>query len=220
MHLPITGIVNTGGFQPTDISGLIFWLDGANPGVTSNQWDDKSGNSNHWTSPTSGEFPAHQSGDDSMLFDRTDDFLNGPNISALTEGEIFVRLKVTNTAVTNGIWDMGSTTNDDWHPYSNGRLYSGWGAATREMTGITPSTSLSVYHTLNIYATSSAWKYLINETQQGPDTGTTVTFIAAPTIGKSKLGAFWGGNMKAVVMFDRLLTAQERSDMNDYMDAL
>jgi len=211
---------NGGGDGPPVTSGTLFWLDAANPGVTANQWDDLSGNSNHWTSPTSGEFPTYQSGDDSMLFDRTDDFLNGPNLSALTEAEIFVRLKVTSAVVTNGIWDMGSTANDDWHPYSNGNLYSGWGASTRLMTGISPSTSLTVYHTLNVFTASNDWKYSINGTQQWADASMTVAFIAAPTIGKSKLAAFWGGNIKSIVMFDRKLTTQERSDMNDYMDSL
>ena len=64
----VTGITDTisvaagKAFVPTDIPSLITWLDASDRGVTTNQWDDKSGLGNHYTSSIAAEFPVFANG--------------------------------------------------------------------------------------------------------------------------------------------------------------
>jgi len=87
-----------GGFQPTDISGLILWLD--DPNVPSNiiedggnnvsQWTDISGNSNHFVQSTGADQPLRSGSD--ITFDGVSEFLqsdaNIANFSSDTQGTL------------------------------------------------------------------------------------------------------------------------------------
>jgi hypothetical protein len=68
--------IHGGGFSPSDVSGLILWLDAtdlttlwqestrstqvASDGDPVGAWDDKSGNGNHWTQATAGDRPVYK----------------------------------------------------------------------------------------------------------------------------------------------------------------
>ena len=80
-------------FLPTNISGLVLWLDAADRGTTTDQWDDKSGQDNHWTS-TTGQFPTF--GSEGATFAGSHR-LRSTALATLnpSSAEIFMRLRST-----------------------------------------------------------------------------------------------------------------------------
>lgn len=86
--MPILGIVSSSrlGFTPTSIAGCRLWLDAADTssiavsGTAVTQWNDKSGQANHFTQVSSASRPVSgtttQSGKNVIVFDGSNDCLN------------------------------------------------------------------------------------------------------------------------------------------------
>lgn len=212
------GVGQPTGFTPNQISGLQTWLDGSDPGVTANEWQDKAiGGRGNYTKHPSYTMPTHDAGDDSIRFAGSH-LMNGPSYSNMTEGEIFVRLKTD--AGDHGLWYFSNKSdNGDWYPYTGSSAYLGWGQNARPSFGIgVPFTS---YHTLNIWSATNDWAANVNGVNRATDASTIVGFVSAPYIGKMEAANYWlSGNIKALCIFDRKLTTEERTQMNSYMDGL
>lgn len=211
-----SGIV---GFQPTDISGLAVWLDADDRGSTTNQWDDKSGNSRHFNSPTADNFPTFSGG--IATFDGVNDYLNGPSLASLTAGEVFCQIKkAVDPPVTGsktGMWKFGTDTFQDHYQYTDGNAYLGFGSNTRKNTG-NPSQNTAVWHTLGIISISGEFTVYTNSTTHFTTASNTVAFSSAPTIGEA--GLFLDAQIKSFVLYNRKLTPSERTDVRDYMAGL
>jgi hypothetical protein len=122
-------------FAPSAISGLQLWLDASDAGTlfdaTSGgslvaadgavaRWQDKSGNSRHFTQSTSGSRPlrkvSQQNGKDTLLFDGTNDFLSGGNYLDVNTGGItaFVVHKRNATGATHELLTKSDNSGLGW----------------------------------------------------------------------------------------------------------
>jgi hypothetical protein len=215
------------GFFPTSISGCRLWLDAAERGVTSNRWDDKSGNANHFTAPSAGEFPSFSAG--VATFDGSNDYLTGPDFSSFTAGEVFVRIKKDADPAagdsTAGLWRFGSgtgATNGDHYVYSDSNAYMSFGTTARKSTG-NPSQSTTVWHTLNVWSAASDFAVRTNTTTHYTTATNTVGFISQAWLGKSyhtSISLFLLGQIKQLVVYNRKLDSTERGFMDAYMAAI
>ena len=210
---------------PTDIASLIIWLDASDRGSTTDQWDDKSGLGNHFTA-TSGQFPTFSGGE--AIFDGVTSRVYGPNLSALTAGEVFLRVAVdvdpSASVETSGLWGFGSNLiggQSDHYPYTSGIIYSGWGRDSRVTVG-DPTPALTSYRTVNIWTASGDWNYNLDGTSLYSTATNTVGFRTSTVLGysTSDAGQYLDGNIKAMCVFNAKLSAGDRSDMEAYMAAL
>jgi len=117
----VSGVVSSagGGFLPTDISGLILWLD-ASEGITKSsdlvsQWDDQSGNSNDvaestnkptWTDSELNGLPAVVFGSDTSLAKAT---WSGGAVSQ--PYYVFAVMKFGQNTSSQYQWDGGGSSN-------------------------------------------------------------------------------------------------------------
>lgn len=209
------------GFQPTDITGCVLWLDAADRGITTNQWDDKSGQGNHFTAANASYFPSFAGGEAS--FDGVDDRLTGPNfLSALTDGEMFIvqkrYLDQSTTGNNTGWFDLGSSTELSHFAYLN-QIYCEFGTTLRKACG-DPTPDISVYHTYNIWSAPNDWQLNIDGANQFSTVVNTVGFPTTPVIGWSNSSYRFQGEIKAVIIFDHKLSSVERAQVELYCAGL
>ena len=212
-----------GAFVPTDIASLEFWLDAANRGSTFETWDDVSGNANHF-SKVDGSFPLFSGG--ICTFNAVSNHrVQGPSFAALTEGEIFWRVKVNNDppagANQSGISSLGTDVAARNHYPLNGSgvVYHGFGSDTRKTCG-DPATDLATWHTLNIHSASNDWALKIDGSVLFSTATNTVAFTATPKIGISDNTYDFDGQVKAICMFNAKLSPGDRASMESYMASL
>lgn len=218
--------------SPPDISGLVLWLDASDRGVTTNTWDDKSGQSNHYVADNAGLFPSFSGG--VARFDGARR-VEGTATTGMTEGEVFIRWRVDADPAPNindgGSFYMGQTANNNasaMYPYNDGLIYEAFGrfyafdAPAHGRILWNPSQDLTTYHTYNAYSKANDWQAFINGVSQATDADSqSGAFNTDSWIGMGFLTtSYLHGDIKSFVVFNRKLTTQERSDMNDYMDAL
>lgn len=206
--------------DPADITGCELWLDANDRGVTTNQWDDKSGNSNHATSASAGEFPTFADGE--ATFDGTADHLDLADMSLLTEGEVFIVLKMNNDpgiGSSCGLWEIGTSTQTDYHPFTTGVMFNGFGTSVRK-TAVNPAQDLELYHVLNISSTDGRWIMRINGEKVYATTNNTAAFEASPVLGLSNAGVYLGGVVKSMAVYDNVLSAEDRAGVEVYMQEL
>lgn len=202
--------------DPNDISGCVVWIDGSDVGVTPDVWECKATNTlGNWSK--SGNMPTDL-GDGSWSFNA--DSLTGPNISSLTEGEIFLRLKKSGLGDT-AIWVMGGTAND-WLQYSS-QAYLGFGSTLRRNFFVTPT---AVYMrdnwwTLNCWSKTNDWGCYFDGNLDKTDSSNTVSFPSLPYIGKmTAAGYFYNGLLASMVVYDHKLSTADRAAVTAYMDTL
>jgi len=125
-------------FVPTALSGLQLWLDASDAstlyGATSGgslvaadgsvaRWEDKSGNSRHFTQSTSANRPtrktSQQNSKDTLLFDGSNDFLEGTDFFDADSGGITVFLvyKRNVSGVRHDILTKTNTNSVGWLMY-------------------------------------------------------------------------------------------------------
>lgn len=206
--------------DPTDITGCILWLDAADRGSTTDQWDDKSGEGNHFTS-ASGQFPTFTAGE--AIFNGTTEFLTGPDFcSVLTESEVFLRVKTDSAnpgLTTSGLWEFGNNANPAHYTYLS-RIFESWGNTNRSMD-TNPPLSIDSYRTVNIWTAANDWSYQ-HDGSTIYSTGTnTVGWITDPRIGKAKNFAnYLDGNIQSIAQYDHKLNSLEREQLETYMASL
>ena len=215
----------TAEFQPTDIPDLELWLDAADRGSTTNQWDDKSGKGNHFTSATADKFPTFAGGE--AVF--ANDLLTGPDFSAFSEGELFAKVKLDAypqiSDYATGIWQFGDVVsgfdNDHYAWRSNGNIYSAVGSTLRKNFLPSPTPTYTDYNVIDIISAPSDFEYLLNGASQFTDATNAVSFSVTPKIGESATtGYYLIGSIKALLLFKRKLTAEERAVVLAYMNTL
>jgi hypothetical protein len=211
--------------SPTQVTDCLFWLDASYRGTTTNQWDDKSGNGNHFVSTNAAYFPTFAGG--AATFDGSLTFLEGPDLSALTEGEIFLvmnRYADTSESGGNTGWmHFGTdTVQNDHFAYLNS-IYTDFGVTSRQGIG-NPTGSLATDMVVNISVDStSGFDFSLSGLINGltvhrfNNASVTVDFSSAPTLGKSDGAYYFQGDIKAVVMYSRKLTTVERALVTAYL---
>jgi hypothetical protein len=138
-------------FSPSDLTNLKIWLKAdAGAGSSNNDpvgtWTDQSGQSHNFTQATSGKKPLYQTnkrnGLPAVVFDGSDDQLDGGDLSAVFTNAATVMVAVNNIPGGAGkmmVWE--SKNNDPWWVFTGNAGYWGLFRATRLAN--TPSSGLS-----------------------------------------------------------------------------
>lgn len=225
-----------GGFLPSDIASLESWHSadsltysdaaGSTPQSTDagsvRHWGDKTGNGYNWKQ-TSGNAPTLRTsvvnGEPVIRFSYsgTQAFLDGLNYSALTEGEIFAVHKFDGIAIRSSPWFMFTYVDEEYIPFSDGKIYSGWGSSARKSPDVPPS-SVSSFHVINIWSATNDWSYRMNNTIVRASATNTVGFVSNCNLGRGRgTGAWSGMDMAEICVFNAKLSSGDRADMLTYL---
>lgn len=208
--------------------GLLLHLDadrGVSLGSTGGvgQWFDDSGNGNdayqldESAQPTVVENGLN--GHRTLRFDGVDDHLALPDLmSGATQGEIFIVAKLQDfTNQYNGLAHFGtgygtsySEDSGDWiwddFGISNGNPIQGPGAAV-----------LTAPHIYNASIAADGTQVLrFNGAELLTRSGEAITFRSDPIIGADWLGEFFRGDIAEVLVFNHVLSSEERTTLNQY----
>ncbi len=232
------GIINidefTGGTDPTiiDLSnpppGIFFWFRAetgiveGSPGFVTT-WEDQSGNGYHASQINTNRQPAivanqingipvvRFDGLSGTLGDRF--LLDGGILNPLTEGEIFTVLKATSALPVSdqGLWNLGQPSK---YPQIDGTISDGFGSDVSRSA--TPPINIEAYHLYSASSKPNEWIARINGSIIGEAPTNTVAWKNNVKIGRSSTLNF-AGDFAEILMFDRVLTTQERNDILTYI---
>lgn len=225
-------------FAPTDLSGLILWLDASETssltlsGSNVTTWADLSGEGNDATQSDANKKPVYnatglnskptvnfQFGADGS----TADVLELPDLlTGLTSGEIFFVLKAQ--ADPGGSGSQGNLLNFDgigsavYYPFIDGNAYLNFLSNARKSTG-NPTLALTTAHILDMRSAANSWTADINITQHYTTGTNTVATTATPYLGGYGTANTFDGYISEVLLFNRALTAAERTQIKNYLKA-
>lgn len=135
-----------------------------------------------------------------------------PSLAALTEGHVFVVLKIDADPPpdggSSGLWNLGGTTEGSLYSFFlDGGIYDAFGSTTRHTVGH-PAAPLDAW---NIYevevAADGSWIARLNGAEITSFVGSIVAFPASPTVGTSGLGTSLQGYIGAFALFDAPLSS-------------
>ena len=229
----IGGLNPGGGFSPRAIPGLVFYVDasyitGLNDGDSVTTWSDLSGNGNDATQETAAAKPVYKvniiNGRPVVRFDATDDNL------VITNGGTLFRNKPGGTVIAVVAFNL--TGNKQYlaalTPSGAGRII---GAAspgyrildTDGFTGVTfPTLSTGTFYVLSLIVNAPSAQgtgYRDGTAGTTANGGTAGNFSDTSGL-RTTLGiastATLNGDLAAIVMYDRVLTAIERFRVERY----
>ncbi len=225
-------------FLPTDLTGLQLWLDAndastlfqdaakttaAGDGDVVGAWADKSGQGKDATQTTTADKPTLQTGIVNGLpvvrFDGTDDFLNIPDLSALTEGELFVVIKLDADppVLNSGAWKFGSTgQNTFWPTAATGVIQDSFGSTVRKTVG-NLVTSLAQFNIYNVVSRAGEWTANLNGAQEFTTGTNTAGFTNVPRIGRNGAADFLKGDKAELLLYSPTLSIANRGLIADYL---
>lgn len=221
-----------GPFSPSDVSGLILWLDATDlttlwkESARSNQvtadgdevgaWDDKSGNGNHWTQPTATKLPLYKENFNTsypgLLFDGSNDFLQGAMAESADDWTIFAVCIATGT--------LGYIL--DW---TTGRFIFGHNATLFSFhdgvwsTGDATPSSPSVVTFLADSTDGTSATIDINRVETLADDYTQQALGGAQALGSKNTGTtnFWAGYIASVLLYRGILASGDIASIEDYL---
>ena len=156
---------------------------------------------------------------------------NLPDMSALTEGEVFVVYQLDNdpppaspeAAKGAPIQSSANVSLSEHAPYSDGIHYSTWGHDASRTTWTTDSVDLTVGSILNIYTTAAgAHRYGIGGVWLGAEvTGVSVGLSTAPRLCRNDTAApaqyAIDGHLGEVIIYSQVLSDTDRAAVLDYL---
>jgi len=197
-------------------------------GALVDTWPDISGAGNHGTGtgidrPT---FDTNQiDGLPALRFPAVqgNEHIDIPNIlTALTAGDMFIVCKqvvdppsgLGNDA--GGVWALGSSVADDYLPFTDGIVYMGAGSTVRKTVGnLAPS--FASWRLWNVSSAAGSYICRLDGTEVFNTAANAVGFTATPWLGRSIGGKNYNGWIAEFILFDRILTADERAAVVSYL---
>ncbi|MCG8528828.1 MAG: carbohydrate-binding protein, partial [Opitutales bacterium] len=199
------------------VSGTRLWLDASHidaaNGAIVSVWEDLSGNLNDAIVPYSGAEPTYW---DSVLnnapimrftsgkYLQIDDPMSGANT-----GEIYIVVKAAG--------ESGALTQFGTYTYGGGGRYGvtsvsdTFGADDLKNVDLS-NLATSQYHLYNASSATDDWRARINGVLLEQDTSNNVAFIE-----NAKLGGGFSGDVAEVIVFDRVLSKDERRQISSYL---
>lgn len=182
------------------------------------KWYDQSGNAAHATIALPANQPLYvpsaQNGKPAIMFDGVDDALNLPSLSALTAGTgliVAVRSNITLTDRTKlGFWKIGTSSDDDYDPYTSTVLYNSFGSTTRRNIGNLSDASSKLWRVYLFVSSSTEWTGRKNGSQFYTTGTNTVGFSATPTLSLTPSNYHYGGSFSEFVIWNSALSADMR----------
>jgi hypothetical protein len=213
-------------------SGLVLHLDASDTngdgniagepvtGATIGSWVDKSGTNHHGTVGGNPRLIRNVlNGRPVIRFDGSDEYTL-PAFTGVTAGEIFIVVKPTKyppeVPALTGFWDFGTAGAQTHYSWVDNTVYDAWGTDTRN-DGINPTMPLDQWNVYSVSSVPGSWNSWLNGVLQRSRAGNTVAFPPTPAIGRSFPGVTLVGDIAEVVMYNRGLSALERSQVQDYL---
>lgn len=206
---------------------ILTWLEPDSYNGMTNVWEDKSTQGNDWTAAVGFE-PSVVSGgpeynsQDVVQF--SDHYLIGPNLSSLTEAEVFILLDIDadppQSGVQTGLYFLASLGSH--YPWVNGTIYDGFCSNSRKTVG-NPTESLTDPRVVNIWSASSDWNYNLDSSSLYSTVSNTVTGPATTYLGRSDGGGgpfYLRGRIRAFILYDGKLSASDRAAVYNYLDVM
>jgi hypothetical protein len=214
-------------------NNLLVWLKAdAITGLTNNgsisNWPDSSGWSDNASQLTSAQKPFYVTnalnGLPAVQF-RGLQFMNLSKFpTVLTQAEAFIVVEATNWSTTaynyQTLWMFGNggLPANERYPFYDGSIWENFGSSVTYQLGV-PSEPLNQYNVYEVCSQSNNWEAWINRMPLYETTNNTVLFNNPPTLGNSYYPNSFNGNVPEVLVFNRALTASERSTVNNYLNS-
>jgi probable HAF family extracellular repeat protein len=196
-----------------------------------NSWEDQSGKGKHGWQTTSANRPQwvadQTNGRPTIRFDGTNDSFSLPNVlSGATQAEAFVVLKSQAEVPTGNraLWKFGTAGGSSLrYPGTDGKIIDDFASSSTFNIG-DPSPPLANYHLYDVSSQSSLWLARVSALGQWTNaanfssyTNVANTFSpsSSPLIGSSS-SVWFGGDIAEVFVYDRVLTADERTAVKNY----
>jgi hypothetical protein len=219
-----------GVFDPSTISGLVVWLNAGalalSDGDPVTTWAND-GSLTDFTQATGANKPTYKigivNGEPVVRFDGTDDLLNGPDISALTAGTVFIVVKADAdppAAGASGLWSFGAGGGVSTHyPWTDGRVYDTFGSTLQKDTG-NPTLALTSFRLYCVRAAAGSWTSWVDGTQHYTTASNTVLFPATPKLGQGGSAAYhFDGDVAELLLYDSALSSTDRDSVEAYIAA-
>lgn len=215
-------------FSPADVPGLYQWLDASQLSLSDNDavssWTDESGNGRHATQGTGANQPTFKTGIVNGLsvirFDGTNDFLSLGNLSALTEGEVFVVFKLDADPGTNsgGLMFLGTAAADNHTPLSDGTVYDGNMSTARKTVGNPVADMSTTFRVLNIWSAANDWAWNLDGSAVHTTATNTVGLSATAELGRSSNLYPLDGDIAEYILYDNKLSGGDRTLVTAYLE--
>ena len=244
-HLPypkmnVTRTINAhraaagGAFDPdADVSSasLTIWLEPDSYNDTTHVWADKTANGNDFTASSGYEASVVSGGaeyNSENVVRFNDSYLTGPDISSLTEGEMFVLFDLDedppSVNVDAGGWKFGTQTGSSAYnhfTFTNGNIYEDFGNSIRRNLG-NPTADFTSPRIVNMWSASADWACNIDGSSHYTTGSNTPSFPTEARLGAPGLAVsrFHQGRFRALLLYDAKLSTADRSAVYDYLDAM
>lgn len=119
--------------------------------------------------------------------------LSNSIMSGLSAGSLYAVQKVITTSVAQGAYGDFGAGGTEYYPYSDGNIYSGFGATARKTVG-TPTATLTAYRIFSIYTATNDWALYVDGGTGGSGGGTSPLFSTATNTVGFPSGAWLGAN--------------------------
>jgi probable HAF family extracellular repeat protein len=216
------------------LGNLALWLkaDSGLPLVGTNtpagSWPDQSGKGNDATQTSTGNQPfwvaSSLNGRPVIHFDGNYRYFALPNLmSGATQGEAFAVLKATLPipSTSRSLWRFGTSYYAQLYPWTDGNIYEDFGNSVRPQV-LVASQPLDKFHIYNAVSSASELTARYNGVPLYHTTNNSVVFSTSPTLGSSTGGnggtAYFDGDIAEVLIFNRVLTSQERDVVGNYLN--
>jgi hypothetical protein len=142
-----------------------------------------------------------------------------PDMSALTEGEAFMRRKLTDDPTLPadgyaGWWELSTSADASHTPYDGGDFYDNFGTAERKGP-FSVTATLDAWHVMYAWSAADDWGFAIDSDTPDTDATNVVAFPTVPTWGTSDglVTTYGKGWTTALVIFSEKCSAVDRVDV-------
>jgi fibronectin type 3 domain-containing protein len=198
-------------------SGVVVtnWLDRRGYGLSASM------NGTSLTNGANGHKAMHFSGGTSGQYGTFPDFMSG-----FSQSEAYIVLRTLSRTAGLPLWVLGGTLARSAYPSSEGHIADSFGNANEIDMGI-PLQDVTQFHLYNPSSQIGQWDARINGQLICSSDNVTVTFTTIPSVGNyywlfngylNTGPLFFGGDISEILIFDRVLTAQERDAVGVYLN--
>jgi hypothetical protein len=229
-------------WQPTDVGGLVLWLDAGSiqgaDGRPIGSWKDSSGQGNHAKQDDSTRQPTYiaSAGEEELnsqpvvRFDGSNDWMYAPYESTLTEKTMFVvarfySLGSSSPDTQSRVYVMGlAQINSGWHTTEFKSTHGNWRGRIYDGSGKWVEGSSVVDEQWKLLSLRAVNDEVIEFWEEGTSKGTTAIGTMWTEHNIVAIGAngapvgFLNGDIAEILIFDRALSNHERQRIERYLN--
>lgn len=212
-------------FTPAAVPSMYIWHDAAQETGYADNAEvatvlDFSGNGRNSTA-IAGERPLYKTavlgGKPAFRFDGSNDVVSLVDLSALTQGEIFVVAKhlVPPASGLGALWAFHGGSNSTYLPFTDGFGYDAFGTTMR-VDGMVLSGATESPFIYNVMSRAGLITNRINSTSLNIRNTNVVSFAAVPKIGNNDAGAM-NFDVAELILYSAALSPADRASVRNYL---